>query len=251
MFNPEDMFIGGSLGRYGEFSEYEVQALLHWMPEGGVVLDVGANIGCLTVPLSRKAGTLIALEPQRVTFQHLCANVAMSGQRNVHTIHAGAGSHDGWMTVTPLAWDGPGNNGGYALAASEQGEKVRIIRIDSLGLSACHLIKIDVEGMESDVLSGATETIRKHRPVLYVEAENEAKCPELIEHIHALGYRAWWHFPPLFNENNFDRNAVNAYPDIISINLLCLPDGQDPDWEGGIEAVSGDTFLKVRERHTS
>lgn len=49
------------------------------------------------------------------------------------------------------------------------GEKVPVETIDSLNLSALHFVKIDVEGMETEVMRGATETLRRHRPILYVE----------------------------------------------------------------------------------
>src|SRR5262249_4932914 len=51
------------------------------------------------------------------------------------------------------------------------------VTIDSLALPSCHLIKVDVEGMELDVLEGASSTLRQFRPLLYVENDQPEKSP--------------------------------------------------------------------------
>lgn len=77
--------------------------------------------------------------------------------------------------------------------------------------------------MEREVLAGAHETIAKCRPVLYVENDREQHSAGLIDDLRQLGYRLWWHRPPLFEPANFKRNAENVFENIVSINMLCLP----------------------------
>lgn len=247
MFNPEDTYIGGSLDKYGEFSEEEVQGLLSLLPEKGVALDIGANIGCLTIPLAKKAAFVIAVEPQRITFQHLNTNVCLAGLRNVKTSEAAMGSATGVVRLAQPNWDAPGNNGGYSLTEHEQGEAVRVLTIDGLNMSRCDLIKIDVEGMEVDVIAGGRETIKRLKPNLYVEADRHDKVPTLIEQIMGLGYQCWWHLPPLYSPENFNKNPENAFPGIVSINLLCLADKNKPDLQL-YEAVRGDSFPRLMAR---
>ena len=247
LYNPDDTFIGGSLDKYGEFSEHEVQGILSLLPEGGIALDIGANIGCLTIPIAKRASFVIAVEPQRITFQHLCANVALSALRNVHTIHAAMADKPGVIHITPPDWDSGANNGGFELKPVSGGEPVRVVTVDSLGLQRCDLIKIDVEGMEGAVIAGAVATITRCRPALYVEADREDKTPAMIEQLTGLGYKCWWHLPPLYNENNFSGNAENAFPNIVSINMLCLPDGKLPPFQL-YEVEPGDTFSKLMAR---
>lgn len=247
MFNPDDTFIGGSLDKYGEFSEQEVQGLLSLLPERGIALDIGANIGCLTVPLAKKAAFVIAIEPQRITFQHLCANLCLAGLRNVEASRAAMGSAPGIVRIVQPDWDKPGNNGGYALTESEQGEGTRVITIDGMGLNRCDLIKIDVEGMEGEVIAGGLETIRRLKPALYVEADRDAKTPALVDQIMDLGYQCWWHLPPLYSPTNFNKNPDDAFPGIVSINLLCLADRNPPDLQL-YEAVRGDSFPRLITR---
>lgn len=90
-------------------------------------------------------------------------------------------------------------------------------------MAACHFIKIDVEGMEGDVLAGAVETINRFRPALYVENDRKEKSTELIERLLGLDYRLYWHLPPLFNRKNFAGHEEDVFGQIVSVNMLCLP----------------------------
>jgi hypothetical protein len=56
-------------------------------------------------------------------------------------------------------------------------------------LDRCHFLKIDVEGLEQEVLEGASDTLRRFRPRLYVENDRLEKSAALIEHLLALDYR--------------------------------------------------------------
>jgi len=114
------------------------------------------------------------------------------------------------------------NFGGVALGESPDGERVPLLTVDSLNLPACHLIKIDVEGMESDVIAGAEETIRRFRPVLYLENDREKRSAALIRQLLALDYRLYWHLPPLFNPQNFFGASENVFGGIVSANVLGL-----------------------------
>jgi hypothetical protein len=95
-----------------------------------------------------------------------------------------------------------------------QGETVSKIRIDDLALPRCALIKMDVEGMEIDVIRGATKTITTHHPLLFVENNRPKGSPELVEALSDLGYKCWWHIASYFNPNNFFQNERNIFPDV-------------------------------------
>ena len=100
LFNQQDTFVGRSLDLYGEWCEAEIDLLSQVLKPGDVVLDVGANIGCHTVPFAKlvgESGRVVAFEPQRLVFQNLCANLALNALRNVVTYDAGVGKDAGWM----------------------------------------------------------------------------------------------------------------------------------------------------------
>jgi FkbM family methyltransferase len=184
-----DRFVGRSLDRYGEFSQGEADLFQQIVKPGQVVAEIGANIGAHTVALAAMVGPegrVLALEPQRVLFQMLCANVALGGHANVHAHHAAGGREEGHIHVPGIDYAAEGNFGGVALGGYRKGARVRVARLDDLGLGACHFLKIDVEGMEGEVIAGAEETIGEFRPVLYVENDRREKSASLIEQLLGL-----------------------------------------------------------------
>lgn len=226
LYPVKDMYVGRSLDRYGEFSEGESELFRQMVRPGQVILEIGANIGAHTVMLAKATGhngRIIAFEPQRILFQMLCANVALSGLTHVVTHWSAVGREMGTIVVPPLDYGKQNNFGGVSLGHWERGEQVRVVTVDSLGLTACHLIKIDVEGMEGEVLAGARETIERCRPTLYVENDRREKSAALIELLLGMNYRLYWHLPPLFNAKNFFGDSENIFGRIVSINMLCLP----------------------------
>ncbi len=225
LYAPQDRFIGGALARYGEFSEGEQDLFRQMVRPGDTVVEVGANIGAHTVPLARlagPAGRVLAFEPQRAIFQMLCANLALNGLGQVEATQAALGAAAGTLHVPEADYTGAGNFGGIALA-TEGGAPVPVMTLDSLGLPALRLLKVDVEGMEAEVLSGGRDTIARLRPLLYVENDREAKSAALIRLILGMGYRLFWHLPRMFNPNNYRGVAENGFGPIISINMVGVP----------------------------
>ena len=225
LYNINDMYIGRSLDLYGEFSEGEIDIFKQMVRPGQVVVEVGANIGTHTLFLSQQVGPtgiVLAFEPQRIVFQTLCANLALNSVMNVDCRQAALGAEPGEIRVPSIDYRRPGNFGGLSLGEWQQGEIVPLITLDSLQLGRCHLIKIDVEGMEKQVLQGALSTITRFKPLLYVENDRKEKSLELVQYLTNLGYDMYWHAPPLFNANNFAQNPENVFGEIVSLNMLCI-----------------------------
>jgi FkbM family methyltransferase len=226
LYNKNDMYIGRSLQKYGEFSEHEMELLLKLVQPGDLVVEAGANIGTHTLALSQAvgpSGMVIAYEPQRLVFQSLCANLALNSIANVVARQAALGARPEVARIPALNPYKHANFGGVSISDHSQSEPVSIESLDSLGLSRCSLIKIDVEGYEIQVLNGSRETIQRLRPVLYVENDRAEKSAALIALIQGYGYRLWWHLPPLFNARNYRGDAENIFDRIVSVNMLCLP----------------------------
>ncbi len=218
-----DQYIGQSLDRYGEYSEGEIDLFRQLVRPGATILEIGANLGTHTVFLAKAAGpggTLHAFEPQRVIFQILCANVALNALTNVYAHHAAVGRESGMITVPRVDYTATGNFGGISMKNWPEGERVPLMSVDSLALARCDLMKIDVEGMEGEVIAGAVRTIRQFRPLLYVENDRQEKSAALIRQLLDLDYRLYWHLPPLFNSQNYFGVAENVFGPIISSNML-------------------------------
>ena len=243
--NENDMYIGRALIAYGEFSELEWTLLQRYCGPENVVVEVGANIGAHTVTIARAvgaAGRVVAIEPQPAVFQALCANLALNCVLNVDPLNIGCAQSARTLAVPALDYAQEGNFGGISLGAPGAGPSISI-RCEALDtilqdFRRVDFMKIDVEGMELDVLAGATRTIERFRPPLYLENDRPAKSKALIERVHALGYRAWWHVPPLFNPHNHYGNTHDLYPGIGSYNMLCLPADRAGEAPQGLPEVS-------------
>ena len=241
LYPLKDAYVGRSFDLYGEFSEGEVGLFRQLVQPGSVVLDIGANIGAHTVYFASAVGPsggVVAYEPQRMIHQMLCANLALNGVTNVRALLAGAGRERGIANVPLLDYTAANNFGGISLEMGGPSEPVDIIPVDALGLARCELIKIDVEGMEGEVLTGATSTIARFRPVLYVENDRREKSASLIDQLLSLEYELFWHLPSLFNPGNFFGHSENVFGRIVSINILGVPREAKRDVTG-FRAVAG------------
>ncbi len=226
MYNINDMIGGRGLDLYGEAKWADLEFLGQVLQVGDVVIDVGANIGNHTVYYSKKVspgGIVFSLEPQRITFEFLCANLALNGLVNVVPMQVGAGEAEGKLNVPLLDPNAVQNFGAVSIEGHVSGDSVRIIPLDSLELKRCKLIKIDVEGMELKVIQGAEKTIKACRPYMYVENNSRDGSPETVQKLFELGYKCWWKIAPHYNPNNYFNNKENIWADLLpESNMVCV-----------------------------
>lgn len=238
LYPPADMYIGQAIEHYGEYVAAEQDFFRFAAQKGGEAIDAGANIGAHSMAMARYFERVMAFEPQRMLFKLLKAN--LSDWPSSLAYNAALGKEDGLLWLPSLNYGMTNNFGGVGRDCVENWSpdqrehipmvEVQIRQLDKIdavkAAEKISLIKVDVEGMEKEVLEGARQTIAKHQPILYVENDKPKKSQELVDFIYnGLGYRAWWHIPFLFNENNFNHNPVNIFDKMASFNLICIPDG--------------------------
>ncbi len=168
------------------------------LPEDGVFLDVGANVGLHTLAAARHVaaggGAVVAFEPHPRNFETLTHNIACNGLRHVAAHNIGLAE-----TAEVLTCRGPARGGNWSLAShGEYSFEVHLLRLDDFledhPLPRLDLIKIDVEGAEVRVLAGARETIARYRPLIVFEVcpawlRRQNTCvAELLETVTGLGY---------------------------------------------------------------
>jgi len=185
--------VGIELLQSGAFSPAEINLSLslldlrhRYFGDGVVAIDCGANIGVHTVEWAKHMtgwGSVTAFEAQERVFYALAGNIALNNCFNARAINAALAARDGTMKIPSPDYLRPGSFGSLELKQRETTEfigqpvdyspaslvDVPAASIDSIALPRIDMIKIDVEGMELEVLEGATRSIERHQPVLMIE----------------------------------------------------------------------------------
>jgi FkbM family methyltransferase len=218
------LFTGPHIGKcfelYGEYSEAEVAMMRNFVGPGATVIDVGANIGDMTLPLSLAvgdAGKVFAIESHAETFNVLCANLALNGIRNTLPVNA-------FVAASPDVETASARWGKHAYVSERWSPP--FMALDDLALERCDLIKVDVDGNELQVLQSGAMQIERLRPVLYFENEDKERSPALCEFVmRTLGYELYFHPAPVLAPDNFFGNTVNhwAPATLVSMMMLALP----------------------------
>ncbi|AFI04805.1 FkbM family methyltransferase [Helicobacter cetorum] len=175
------------------------------------ILDIGANIGnhSLYFALECQATKILAFEPIFSTFEILEKNIALNHLQNIVTpLNVGLSNksinakifHNSHYNDN-IAFHAD-NIGGTALTQDEKGA-FKLIALDSInlkdyGFERLDFVKIDVENHEIEMLEGALETLKKYRPIIFIETfeNNKNRVFSILEN---LGYL---HKKP-FRDNNY------------------------------------------------
>ena len=225
VYNRNDNTIGKSLEKYGEWCGVEVDFLTSLLSEGDIVIDVGAYIGTHTIPFAKKVGLkgcVISFEPQRFHFNNLCTNIFLNGLLNSVCYQLALGDRESKLLVPLFDPKYPGNFGAVKLRRFSEGEEIQIIPLDYLKLTECKLIKIDVEGMEVEVLEGGRKLIQGCKPFLYVENNTIEGSPPILRQLASLNYRSYWTIETYYNSRNFFEESEDIFGIVSEANLFCI-----------------------------
>lgn len=216
-FLLKDEYVGRSMYHYGEYNPDETEMVLSLA--SGLCLDIGANIGVISQALLSSGHEVVAFEPQPEIFKLLAENCSRAVLHN-----CAVGSVAGTANMPKVMYSAKGNFGGLGIGdTSIYGNiSVPVNTIDTFGFKGVGLMKIDVEGYELEVLRGATDTICRDRPVLYIEDDRSNKSFALRAYIRSLGYTIEEHKPALYREDNFFGLKRNIWDqNYASHNLIC------------------------------
>ncbi|MFL5825661.1 MAG: FkbM family methyltransferase [Thermoleophilaceae bacterium] len=171
--------------------------------EKPVFYDVGANFGHYSALASTRTRAVYSFEPVPGTHELLARNLRRNGLDARHAFQLGLAAAPGSATIN--VYNSSGCNSLYqrdvpadhplTLTGSETIELVRLdTLVESRGLPAPTVVKVDVEGGELGFLHGACETLMRHRPAILMEY-SEATCrdagyerEELVHQLVELGY---------------------------------------------------------------
>ncbi len=154
--------------------------------DGIVAVDCGANLGVHTIEWAKHMtgwGVVLAFEAQERIYYALAGNIAINNCFNARVMHAAVTSQPGTMKMPKPDYLTNSSFGSLELRKRDNTEfigqaidyseekmvEVRTVNLDSFNFFRLDLVKIDVEGMELEVLAGAAKCIADNHPILLVE----------------------------------------------------------------------------------
>lgn len=209
--------------RQGEYWEQLILTLAqHFLQDihHPIFVDIGANLGAISIPIAKfiqkDQGKVYSFEAQRGVFYQLCGNIfANNLTQSCYAHHLAIGHKNDFTDVPILDFKTESNVGALSLDSmirAEQAEhhfahhdnkayeKVKLKKLDTLNLPFAHLVKIDVEGMELEVIKGAKKwLIDSQYPPIFLEIwgdymqKQQHKKEKLIKYLTVtLGYELFF-----------------------------------------------------------
>jgi len=178
-------WVGANIYINGVYEKPELDMLMRLVDSRLTVLDIGANVGNHSIYFSDKFLRVWAFEPNPETYRLLTFNVTYP----VYPYNYAIGDYNGetnlWMHDEPGMCSGTRNTG--------KGIRVEMRKLDSFKFDTVSLIKIDVEGMEYEVLKGAERTIRRYSPVIaFEQSAEDIKNRRCLDLLKDWGYKFYW-----------------------------------------------------------
>jgi len=224
-YNP-NTDIGATLFFCGAFEKKELELCSNYIKKDSIIIDIGANIGLHSIYFSQFAseGLVISFEPARDTFNMLLRNILDSD--NILPINAGVSDRTNIADFYVAS-----DNAYSSLKDTKRKDIVKRQRIlcfklddlfEKLQLERIDFIKIDVEGLEQNVLQGMRGVIDTYQPIIFCEiykGTNSNEHPE--ETIRLIANRGYEVFV-------FDGNTLFPYEkhDDRFYNYLFIPESK-------------------------
>lgn len=233
-----DVAVSAHIIRNGIYEPHLTPVFESYCRPGMTVVDIGANLGYYTMLASRlvgPAGRVVAVEPNSENCRLLLLSKLLNDAANADLLPVALDDHRGWSYFsTALGTNGSLLNGDLAIADG-RGFVVPTFTLDELVEGPVDLIKIDVEGAEFRVISGARRIITAYRPVVITEfschmlaAVSGCSPAAYLSWFTDLGYRVY-----VIGQNHVIdpvddcEKFVADWGDPLRIeDLLLLPDGR-------------------------
>jgi FkbM family methyltransferase len=190
---------GRNLIEYGillnpAYNAADIDFLLGGLPDGGVAVDIGCNIGLYSLPLARAAGPngrCVSIDANPLMTERLKRNAALSGLGNVTALASAVSDRDGSGQLTVR------KNDDAIVAVDETGEgPIPVRRLASLleeaGISRVDVLKIDIEGHEDKALPPFLDLAERSmlpRRIVIEHPAPDADYPECTAAFARHGYR--------------------------------------------------------------
>ena len=192
----------------GYYSQDVIQVIKQWLRPGMTFVDVGANIGEISLIAAKivgPQGRVLAFEPIDALADRLQEHVDRNGLRHVRVVRMGLSDQDGTALIYDSCGQGEAHDEHQGLGSlfgepsrNAALQTIQLGRLDALlsgsEFERVDFIKIDIEGGELACLRGAESLLRQHRPVLIVEVQSVSarragyRPEDILDLLSALGY---------------------------------------------------------------
>jgi len=208
-----------------QWFEPELEFLREYIRQGMQVIDAGACFGAYALPLAKKVGEkgkVIAFEPSADSRSYLEKSKIENGFEQLEVI--GRGLSDSTAKAKLKRAQSPELN-----AISEDGEEaIALTTIDAwwdfAGQPEIDVIKVDVNGLETNVLAGGAEMLANTNPVIVASiGENEESLKRLRDQLNRIGYKLYEYIPgPSLLAEHDPEAGVDAY----LMNVVAIPESR-------------------------
>lgn len=224
-----DDVIGLRLHQHGEWGWNETSFLASVLPDGTRVLDVGGFVGTfgLGLCLSRNLSFLCVVEANPLLLPALQANLRRNASCEVAVVSAMVGGPG----TTPRAGRSHSSNlGSTSFQADATGEIATPLAERAVTLAELreeygpfHLVKLDVEGMEQEILEGDAEYLARGDTTLWLECCEQPGSLKLAETLLGLGLEVFYFAFPAHNPDNIRGRSGAVFPLAFEAGLLAAP----------------------------
>jgi len=210
----EDPTIGKALDLYGEYCHSEIELIKNYTDKTSFFIDVGANIGTHSIGVAPNVKRVLAFEPNLENFNLLTKNCALNMRKNISCSQL-AFSSEVSKTNTKF------NFGKTTLC---EGNDVIVTTLDSISdIPSIDFIKIDVRGMEYDVLKGAERSINYFQPKLLIKMQHQELYGKIYDLLKNLNYNIYWFNVATYTTDNHKQNKEDIFgPEHGVLNWFAL-----------------------------
>ncbi len=217
----------------GYYEKWVIDLMRRLIPQSGVVVDAGANIGTHTLIMTKlvgSSGRVLAFDPDAKSANRLTENVNLNNFTNTKIFRSGLSDKEGAMTLFSYSDEmlDQGTASLYELPKLEKTERqVEINTLDKVlnseNINRLDFVRIDTRGSDFHIILGAKQSIEKFRPYVVFEynRDNWANSGSSFEEAKDF-----------FNNQNYalygiDRHGVHAInketDGKTSYNILACP----------------------------
>ncbi len=176
---------------YNELIPYEyemLQDILERAKKDTIIVDIGSNIGNHSLYLAAHGFDIYAFEANQELCDIFKVSIELNGFKKIKLHEFGLSDKKETAVLDNLNSE---NLGGQSLKIKDSGN-IALYPLDDIKFEKdISILKIDVEGMETKVLHGAINTIKKYRPFLYIEAINNVEFKKNNIILEKLDYVYW------------------------------------------------------------